>query len=220
MSLNASDAAEALIALNDMLASWASRDLTIPALTEESFTLTSGTATYTIATGQSSPHFGSIAPSDIEQAKIKDSNNIEYKVKMLNLDRWNDISDKTVQGRPFRLYYSRTADASGVDTGTIKLYYVPNAAETLMLWSWKPFTPFTNLSDTMALPGEYAEVIVTNLSIILAPEYNRSVSAEVASRAEKAMNSLISQNFVDSDKKIDPALLRPRARGGYNINVD
>jgi hypothetical protein len=219
VSLNDGDTAEALMALNDMLASWATKDLTIPALTAETFTLTSGTATYTIATGQTAPHFGSAAPIDIEQAKIKDANSIEYDVELTNLDEWNRISDKTVQGRPFKLYYQRIASSVGLDTGTIELYFTPNAAESLLLWSWKPFAVFTNLSDVMALPGEYARVIAYNLAIDIAPEYNREASKEVVAIAIQTFNSLISQNYVSVDKKVDPALLRRGVRS-YNINVD
>lgn len=208
--LSAEDAADGLEALNDMLDAWSIEELMIPSITEEDFTLVAGTAAYTIGSSQT---FNTTTPIAIDEAKIVDANNNQYDVEIVTLRDWNKINDHTVQGRPYQLYYERPSG-----TGTINLYFTPDTAETLRLFSVKPLTNFTGLSMTHVFPNEYSLALKFNLAVFMAAEHGKTPRADVVAIADETKRNIKMQNFEPELLTVDDGLLNRNGRG-YNIDA-
>lgn len=200
----ASEASNALSTLNDMIAEWSAESLMIHSRSQDNFALVVGTGSYTIGSGGT---VNTTRPHEIVGAFVRDSGNTDYPVEIITRDRYNAEPSKTTQGRPYRLYYDPT-----LTLGTIKLFPVPEAAETLFIDSLKPFTQFTSLDATAPFPAEYNRALVLNLGVELLDEYPRKVSDRLFQRAALAKAAIKRLNWT-------PLELRTEfARMPYNIN--
>lgn len=72
-----------------------------------------------------------------------------------------------------------------------------------------PLSPFTNLSDTFDVPNEYANLLIYNTAIHIAPEYGVKVTPELAALAKYSMDTIRMQTFRSLDKQI-PSNTWPR----------
>ena len=204
---------DALPVLNSMIASWSAERLTVPYLVTDTLTLTPSDGEYTFGTGGD---INSARPNRIEEAFIRDANNIDYPVKIVHVSKYNDVEDKTTEGRPYYLYY-----IAEYPLAKIKLIYVPDAAETLVLDSWKPLTQIATVATTINLPGEYRRALEYNLAVDLAPEYAQELSQSVYTEANQSKKIIKKLNAVPvAERKVDNALLFNGRRNSYNINSD
>jgi hypothetical protein len=96
------------------------------------------------------------------------------------------------------------------------IYVFPSGGATLYLDSLKPLDNPSSLSSDIQLPPEYQEAIVYNLAIRMAPEFGKSVSAEVSVLASAGMTALQTKNFSSQINaiKVDPI----HWAGVYNID--
>ena len=203
---------DALAVLNSLIASWSAERLIVPYLTTDTLTLTAGDGEYTFGTGGD---IDSARPNRIEEAFVRDSNNNDFPVEVIHVSEYNDVGLKTTQGRPYYLYY-----IAEYPLAKIKLIYVPNAAETLSLDSWKPLSSISAASATISLPGEYQRALEYNLAVDLGVEYAQKLSDAVYMRAEQTKKIIKNLNAIPAAKsKVDNALLIGN-RNGYNIFSD
>lgn len=182
------EANDALTALNAMLDEWANEKLMIYAASLDSITLTPGTAVYTIG-----PSGGLIAPrpESIDPSSYVEWNGVSYPLALVTLAQYNDIALKTLNSSlPQVLWFNPT-----YPNATVTLYPVPNLAMTLRLWSWKPLTTFSSLTDVLTLPPGYENAIVHNLAEALAPENEVPVPQSVHMKAVMSKKKLKRTNF-------------------------
>lgn len=206
---SADEATDALSALNGMLDSWSLEKLILYARTEEVFTLVGAQQTYTIG---STGDFNTTRPLSIEEARIRVSN-VDYPVEIIGLEKWSAIANKTLTSTyPIMLYPEFTNPLA-----TLKFWPIPDAANSVVLWSWKTLTQIATLNTTIALPPGYERALRYNLAIELAPEYGKSVSAEVASSALESKSNIKRINFKPAMLFVDSALLGGRNGKGFNI---
>ncbi|HDY64660.1 MAG TPA: hypothetical protein ENH84_00300 [Phycisphaerae bacterium] len=191
---------DALLALNEMIALWSADGLTVPYLTRETFTLVQGTPSYTIGSGGT---FDTVRPMVIEAAMIRDSDSIDSPVDpRLTQEEYNLVPDKSVQGRPDRLFYD-----TQYSLGVIYMDPVPEAAHSILLFSRKALTAFASISATMDLPGEYAKALRYNLALDMAPEIPVTLETLVIRTAGAAVNLIRDLNSGPVRwVKLDPAL--------------
>ena len=214
-TLTTAEYADALIALQGMLRSWAAEKINVFATVRETHTLVSGTGTYTWG---ASGNINTTRPNQLLSASVTDSGGTEHSVEIIGSDKYNSIPVKTIQDRPYYVY-----PLYNYPLTSLYLYPVPNSAETLNLESLKPFTETSSFSatgDTLAMPLNYEEPIIYNLAVRLAPEFGVSASPEVVAIARSSYDRLITlnaSNFVDTIRIEIPAGLN---LGGYNINTD
>jgi hypothetical protein len=208
--------AEALSALQLMLRSWGVVNNNIFASIKESKVLTSGTASYTWGSGGD---IYTLRPSQIIGTYILDSSGVTHPVDLITESQYRSISVKTTSGRPNSLLFY-----TSYPLATISLYPVPDSSDTLYLDSYKQFTEtgsFGLVTDTLVFPSYYEEPIVYNLAIRLAPEYGKSVSAEVATIAKSSLDIITNLN---ASARVEPIYLQIPASGsygaGYSINTD
>lgn len=174
----AAEAADALAALNDLMASWANESLAVYQILQEGFATVAGTASYTIGSGAT---WNTTRPLRIESAFLRDSSSNDSHVAIYNRDEYDAIPLKTTQFRPEALYYT-----PAVANGTVTLYGVPDAVYTLYLNSLKALQSFALLTTTVVLPPGYQRMLRYNLALEIAPEYNRKVPDAVLAIARES----------------------------------
>jgi len=176
-TLDADESADGLVALNNMLSSWSNDSLLTYVRVRESFTLTPGTAAYSIGAGQT---FNTAKPVAIIEAHVREGIT-DYPVIIISDEEYEALPDKSSQeSTPDFLNYS-----NGHPYGTIRLYYTPSSSNALHLLSEKPLAALT-LAGTVDLPAGWEHAIVYNLAVLLAPEYGVEPSPIVM---EEARNS-------------------------------
>lgn len=188
-SLSADEAADGLASLNDLLDSWSTDGLLIPASTIEEFTLTPGQASYTIGV---SGNFNTANPQVIEEARLKDVSGSAFEIPLsiYNIQEYADIAQKQTQStQPEALYFQRGAPLS-----TIYLYTVPSAANKLVLYSKKALSNFTSVNDSISLPPGYQRALRYNLALELAVEYGKQPSEYVFQTSQELKAQLMRVN--------------------------
>lgn len=193
-TMTASAIVDALSALNQMLETWSIEGLMVYQVTRETFTLTAGQQQRTMgATG----NFVTTRPSKItNMGVIKDST--EFPIKMRTVDEWARISLKSLQSTlPTDVYVEGTTPLE-----TLNFYPIPSEANSVAIYSLKPFTAITD-NASVTLPPGYLRALRYNLAVELAPEYGKAVTAEVASRADDSKAAIMRLNtkpvFMESD---------------------
>jgi hypothetical protein len=141
--------------------------------------------------------------------------NYDYPVDIISELAYHDISNKTSQGRPDRLWYKPSYPLAYV-----YLYPTPDAVYSLYVESLKPFTQtssFNAITDTLSFPPEYEEPMLYGLVERIAPEYGKTLPPEVIGVANISYNTLINLN---ASNQVEPVsiLLPVRSHGKYNIN--
>jgi hypothetical protein len=177
---------EGLIALNTMIDFFGAEVLMLLALTREEFTLVQGTRTYTIGSGAT---FNTVRPKRIRTATLRDSGDQDYTLDIVGIKDYSEVQLKTTETRPGRLFYH-----AEYATGTIYFDYEPDAAYTLILWSFKNATQVATLDTEISFPVEYEKLIKYNLGVELAPEYGAEPSKTITRIARETKDALIGEH--------------------------
>jgi hypothetical protein len=200
---------EALAALNAMLDSWNTERLTVPAVLRSTYTLVSGTQSYTI--GPSGTFMVSDRPSRIEKAGLLDITNnpaqpIELPMEVLTVEQWKAIPVKTVTSTiPLKLYYDQSLV---VGNGTLYVWPVPSVANQLALYLWQTMLQFQTVEEPFALYPGYLRAIQYNLAVELAPRFETAVLSPLTlDTAIKSKGAIKALNAPILDVRCDPALV-------------
>lgn len=200
-SLSADEAADGLNSLNDLLDSWSTDGLLIPAMVREEFTLVPSTASYTIGTGGA---FSTTNPQLIEEARLLDTSGTAFEIplRIFNDQEYADIKIKTLTTSQAQgIYFQRGAPLS-----TIYVYPVPSTANKLVLYSKKALSNFASVNDSISLPPGYQRALRYNLALELAVEYGKAPREEIVMMAQDLKAQLIRMNT-------DPIYLRSDVLG-------
>jgi hypothetical protein len=188
---------DGLQALNVMIDEWGSQKLMGTATVRESFPLVANQTTYTIGVGG---NFNTSTPYDIDYAFYRDSANVDYPLDIITREEFQGYSDKAiVQARPLSLFFDPGVTQQANQSGTINLYFTPDASSpyTLFIDSQKPFTEFASLTTTVTFPPSYVKALVYNLAIEIAPEYEGTIVPRIVEMlAVESKENLESTNSV------------------------
>ena len=204
-TLTTAEATETLYELNSMMDSWSIDRLMVYQLTQESFTLTANTVSYTIGSGAT---FNTTRPTKIcDPCFIRDSSNLDSPVTILySQDAYGKIVQKSVGTTyPSYLFYDMGFDASGF--GNIYLYPAPSGNLTLYINSWKQLQNFGSVSTQMLLPPGYQLAIESNFAMHLAAGLT-PVSAEVAKIARDSKAAIKNINLPETVSRLDAGIVR------------
>lgn len=188
---------DGLAALNRMLDTWRNEQLMVYAMRDESFSLVVGTKVYTI--GPSGTGLVTTRPIEIEHAWIL-SGTISYDVDVIDNEQYDAIGYKDAQSTwPDRLNY--TPD---MPNGTITVYPVPTAVNTLHMRTRTPLTAFSATTDTVSLPPGWEEAMIYNLAIRLAPTFQKEPSATVVqlARETKAAVKIVNSRLIKGSREL------------------
>ena len=205
-------------ALNIMTESWSAMGLMQVSPTEENLTLTIGKSNYLIGLTATAPDFITARPLVLTgEPYIRDALGNDYELTIIGEDQYNDFGLKTTPGRPQWITYR-----PDYPLGLIRLFEVPDAAETLHLISKKYLADNTSLTATLNLPSQYLAALKWNLAVEMAPEYQAAISGNfqvVVERAKKSLQVVKNMNAADEFEPVCLNLFR-RSSSGYNIYGD
>lgn len=183
--LSDEDAQDGLTTLNAMLSSFSVEGGMIYTETQETFSLTSGQASYTIGTGGD---FNTDRPFEIITAYTS-SGDIDYPMSVYDEKQYAAIAQKDLAGYPNRYYFD-----GGYPLGKIYLHPTPSGVTTITIFSRKELTGFSDLDTVYSLPPEYEAMIIYNLAVWIAPEYEREAPLSVSRIADRTYNAIEVQN--------------------------
>lgn len=207
-SLDANESSDALTVLNDMLASWSNDSLFITSRALESFTLTTGVSTYTIGVGGA---FNTARPLFIKSAFLRQSG-VDYEMTIIDDAEFDTtISVKTIQSTiPTILSYD-----NAYPLGTLSIWPVPSAANSIYLLSEKAITQLAALTTTFDMPPGWALALKSNLAMLMADEYNMQPTASLMKSANDSM-AAIKRAVI----KNHPIVYHTDVQRRYNIYAD
>lgn len=171
---DADESADGLVALNGLLSSWSNESLFAYTRVRETFSLTAGTASYTIGTSQA---FNTTRPISIVEAHITNGTT-DWSLALIPDEVYQAISDKDTQSIPTMLNFN-----NGYPSATIYLWPTPSSSsDTLTITSEKPLVTLA-LSDTISLPPGWERALTYNLAVEIAPEYGVQVDPLIVKTA-------------------------------------
>lgn len=122
-------------------------------------------------------------PMRINSAYVRVST-LDYPVAPINVENYNQIGFKTLNGPwPRALYYQPSSPL-----GNITFWPVPASGE-MHMFAETVLGQFNSLSDTVTLPPGYKMALRWNLAELLMPEYGKVDQMTVAMIKENAENS-------------------------------
>lgn len=173
-----SDIDLALSRLNDFIDYLANESLTIYTLSRATWTLVSGTASYTIGSGATINIERPNGPSSIQNIGYIDTSlTTPFEVQLgpvLTEDQYAAIPFKTLQAPlPNAFYYNPTVDASGY--GSIKPFPIPNVSTLQgVVYAPAPVSEFTSLNQTILLPRGFRRFFRAQTVVEIAGAFERA----------------------------------------------
>jgi hypothetical protein len=162
-SLSSDDLTNALEDLNNLLGVLGIEFLA-PYITRENKTLTIGDAEYTIG---SSGDLNTVRPTALVDIYIQDSNGYDYPIEVINGADYNDITIKTTEARPEKVYFLPEYPLAKVIFDC-----EPDEAYVAYFEFQKGFTEYTSVNDTVTLPNEYKSALIYNLAVMMAEDHS------------------------------------------------
>jgi len=218
---SASEANDALEALNSLLDSWtAGEGLVAYEIKEESFTLVVGQSAYTIGSGG---NFNTTRPTDIIQAYIQDSGKNNFLLNIRERDRWNIIGNRgpTITSQiPTDLFYDPQ-----FPLGIINLFPTPNISYTIFIDSQLQQVTFANLTTALSMPPGYERAFVFNLAVEISSMFgipippNSQGQKNLVEIARESLANAKRRNIKENISDVDPSIVS-RSYATYNIFQD
>jgi hypothetical protein len=217
---SAAEANDALVAFNMMLDSWSTEDLCAYEVEENSFTLTPGTQSYTIGIG------GVInvgRPLDITQAYLRDTNNNNYLMRIVERDRWNMIGNRgsTITSQiPSTMFYDKQ-----YPLGIINIWPTPLLAYTCFFSNTRNQVTSAALTTNIVMPPGYERAMVYNLAVEISSQFGIPIppvgpgQKNVAELAADSLANIKTQNMREVIANYDGAIVS-RSYATYNIYSD
>jgi hypothetical protein len=171
--------------LNRMVDDWATQDLMIYGLTEDSFTMTPGTASYSSALLTTMGR-----PVSINSMFVR-LGGIDYPVDMVDVQSYDDIAYKTTTGIPNQCYVRWN-----YPNLSMTFYPVPYAAFTCFVNGVTPLnaTAITAVTS-LDLPKGYERALVNSLQVEAAPAYGVQMSPIAIKNAMDGVANLKRLNY-------------------------
>jgi hypothetical protein len=195
---NASDTQRVFRALRGMLESWGTERNFIYVTTLDQISLT-GASSYTI--GATGADVTSVRPNTVTDDCFVRIGNSDYSCYQINEQEYNEITNKSAGGFPGRIFYRPT-----MPNGTIYLWPVP-AAGTLFLYSTKPLTALSLISDSLSYPPGYQRAIEYSLAEEIEGLFDLPLPPSVHSIAAKARRNIKRLNTQDRIMHLPSAVL-------------
>jgi hypothetical protein len=212
----ASQATDGLVRLNRFIDRLKTERLAIYTITRTTWTIVSGTGTYTLGSGGIITSERPVFVSDVKYQDITASPSVEYPLHRFTEAEWQGVTPKSLTGAlPQGWYYNPAFPIASLTLWPIP---VPTVSLQGVIYRWAAVLQFAALSDVVTLPPAYEEMLVTNLALLLCPSYERQPNQALVQAARDSMAALKRVNRREMDMSFDAALLvNGRRMGGYNI---
>lgn len=171
------EANDALDMLNDLLSSLSNNSMLIYARKWETFTLIGGKTEYTIGPGQD---FDTVRPIKVISA-YSSIGSTNVPITCINDEVYADLVDPSIPGQSDWLNYD-----NGFPIGKIRFYPTAPSDYPFFLLSEKELPAFT-LNDVVDLPPGWTRMLINNLAIEVAGDYDQPVPDTVSKIAAASM---------------------------------
>jgi len=166
-TVNTSDTASAMQALNAMIKTFQTYGMPLWAITEITFPLTN-TNTYTIGIGQT---INTPMPLKVIQARRNFiSTGVTILMNIYTHYDFNLLTSTQTTGVPINLWYEPLRT-----TGNVHIWPIPDSTtqslQNITITYQRPFDDMINPSDSIDFPSYWTEAIIYGLATRLAPEY-------------------------------------------------
>ncbi len=204
-TMSASDGALVVRVANRLVDLWAAKRLMIySSQLISTWTIVSGTQTYTVGAFGTIPV---IRPDFINEIHFKDTAptpNVEYPLRKYSDEDWQRVTLKTMQAVfPLAWVYSAT-----YPLGTLTLWPVPTSGTLQgLLYAPSAIAVFPDTNTSIDLPPGYREAIVTNLAVMLAPSYTTAPKPQTVQMAEDALRTIMAVNYRPVELAVEASLL-------------
>ncbi len=185
-SLNSDELDDGLDMLNGYLESLEEQQVTVPFRTTEQITLISGKNEYTWGSGGD---INTDRPLRIHSTWLEDSSGTTYPFELIDVDEYANILLKGRSERPYRAWMEYSHPL-----GKLTLESKPDGTYTLYAVTLKPFTGFSTLSTSSDLPRAYYRLLVFNLALELAPEFEAPLRPDIIQAAERSLRNIKGAN--------------------------
>lgn len=205
-TLSADESVDGLTALNALIDEWATESLMSNVKKLDVIPLVAGTSIYTIG---ASGTVVSTRPESIDPSSYIEKNGVSHDVDVVTLAQYNAIASKETESDiPYALWYK-----ADYPNGTLTVFPTPSDSADLYLWSIKPFTAYTELTDVISFPPAYQNALTYNLAVALAPEYNQQPSLLVLKTAVASKKKIKRANY-------QPIILEPRIATRHYFDIE
>lgn len=210
-SPSAADAQLALRAGNRLIGAWSTNRLLIPSITRTVWTMTSGTATYTVGTGGTinipRPNNMESNGANVRFIDTTQTPTIELGMTMLTDDTYQAIVQKTYQSTyPTSWYYNPTYTQAS-PYGSLTFWPVPNVSYLQGVFYGPAAVQQVAITDTLYVPPEWERFLVTNLAVELKMFFPAAtISPELSKAAEDSKGDVERTNLRLVDLSVDLAL--------------
>ena len=214
---SAADAQFALDSLNNLIQGWSLDRLLTFTITRTTWTLVSGTASYTVGTGGTvnvaRPSTMNMQGCNVQFIDTSTNPNIELPLAMLTDDSYQWIPQKTYSATyPTSWYFNPTYTSSAAPYATLTFWPVPNVSYLTGVFYSPVAAAEVTLAQTLALPPGYQRFYETNLALDLADVFpvSDAVLARVTAKARESRADLEKVNTRLSDLNVDLGLVPER----------
>lgn len=198
-----------LEALNQMLDSWSTEQLSVYSVEDQVFTWT---ANFTMRTIGPTGDFVGTRPVIVDPSTFYKVNNISYPLAIINRDQYYGIALKSATSTmPQALFCNPTMP----DT-ELYVYPVPSSSFELHLISWVALTEPATLATTIVVPPGYLRAYRYNLAVEVASEFGIDVPPKVSRIAELSKRTIKRINNPNLLMSV-PYSLIGRRRNDFNI---
>lgn len=207
-TLSANEQTDAFNLLNDMIDNWSTKGFLVYDRVRETFALTSGQQVYTMGVGG---NFNTSRPQLVETVLIVDTSvtpTVEIPIDLIEKDEWDSIPIKALQGTwPTKVFIDNANPLMNLN-----FWPIPGASKSVGLRSWKPISEFSSVNTTISLPPGYQLALRYSLAVLLAPEYGKPITPELAEMAAGATADIKRMNLRPNLMQTDDALKTGSAR--------
>ena len=146
------DGVTARRSLNLLFADWANRGLNMWTVTQDTKTITSGTATYSFDSTY----------VDLLEVVLRNSSGTDFTLTQMSRSEYLTIPNKTTTGQPSQYFFDRQV------TPTITLWATPNATYTLVYYYVSRIQDADSLVNNADAPFRFLPCMVAGLAYYLA----------------------------------------------------
>ncbi len=211
-SANATQLANGLLALNQMLDSWSTERLSVYATNDQTFTWPVSTASRTLgATG----NFVGTRPVLVDDSTYFIVNNISYGLNFINQEQYNALALKTSTS-PYPQWMFVNMAMPDI---SMYLWPVPTSALEMHIISVTQLTQPATSGTTLSIPPGYLRAFRFNLACEIAMELGVDAPASVKRIADVSKRNIKRINNPEDVMGMPAGMMRKR-RGTYNIYAD
>lgn len=199
-TLTADELNDGLATLNDLLELWSTQNLAVYGAADVTFNTVAAQASYTL--GPTGTWVGDrpVRINDWPSCRVS---GVDFPIELIGEQDYNLIPLKTQPGQ----IIERMLYVNDFPNGRVTLWPVPSAVVPITFSVDRILTQVPNVATLMTFPPGYLLAMRYQLGIMLAPDYGRTVTEEVAAVARSSFAAIKRANKVRRTAGFDAGLV-------------